>query len=72
MKPGRTGLLYDPQEPTSLRRAVETLVADAGLRGRLARNGLAQVAQRSWAKVVDELVDVHYSALLASEDEKAA
>jgi phosphatidylinositol alpha 1,6-mannosyltransferase len=70
--PGRTGLLYDPKDPSSLRRTVETLVGDAGLRERLARGGLEQVAQRSWAHVVDELVDVHYAALLATPDEKAA
>lgn len=70
--PGRTGLLYDPQDPTSLRRTVATLVGDAGLRERLASNGLRQVAQRSWAHVVDELVDIHYSAVLGSADEKAA
>ena len=72
VRPGRTGLLYDPKDPSSLRRTVETLVADAGLRERLARGGLEQVAQRSWAHVVDELVDVHYAALLATADADAA
>ena len=69
---GRTGLLYDPRDPSSLRRTVETLVGDADLRERLARGALDRVANRSWAHVVDELVDVHYSALLAGADQKAA
>jgi len=69
---GRTGMLYDPRDQSSLRCAVETLVGDAGLRERLARGALEQVAHRSWARVIDQLVDVHYAALLGTADEKAA
>jgi len=70
--PGRTGLLYDPADLTSLRRTVAGLVGDTGLGQRLAQNALAQVADRSWACLVDELVHVHYASLLATIDEKAA
>lgn len=69
---GKTGLLYDPRDQSSLRRTVATLVGDAGVRERLARCALEHVATQSWADVVDELVDVHYSALLISGDDKAA
>jgi phosphatidylinositol alpha 1,6-mannosyltransferase len=69
---GRSGMLYDPRDQSSLRRAVETLVGDAGLREGLAHRALEQVAHRSWAHVIDELVDVHYAALLGTADEKAA
>jgi phosphatidylinositol alpha 1,6-mannosyltransferase len=72
VNPGRTGLLYDPTDPSSLRRTVEALVGDPELREQLARRALQQVAHRSWARVVDELVDVHYAALLATAEEKAA
>ena len=62
--PGRTGLLYDPADPASFRRTVGTLVADPELRSRLAGQALAQVARRSWAGVVDELIDLHYAGVL--------
>ena len=69
---GRTGLLYDTSDQSSLRNSVEALVEDPELRKRLAQGALNQVAHRSWAHVVDELVNVHYAALLTGADEKAA
>jgi phosphatidylinositol alpha 1,6-mannosyltransferase len=65
VEPGRTGLLYDPTEKSSLRRAVATLVGDPLLRRALADQALERVGDRSWAAVVDELVDVHYAGVLA-------
>lgn len=64
---GRTGLLYDPAEPASLRGAVETLARDLELRRSLARRARRQVSSRTWASVVDELVDVHYAAVVTPE-----
>lgn len=61
---GKTGLLYDPSDPRSLRRTVATLVGDRNLRDRLSGQALQGVADRSWAGVVDELVVRHYSAVL--------
>jgi phosphatidylinositol alpha 1,6-mannosyltransferase len=61
---GRDGLLYDPADPTSLRTAVARLVGDVELRRRLASAGLATVGERTWASVVDQLIDVHYPAVL--------
>ena len=61
---GRTGLLYDPTDQSSLRRAVARMVGDPALRQRLADQALAQARQRSWAAVVDELIDVHYTGVL--------
>ena len=61
---GRTGLLYDPTDQNSLRRAVARMVGDPALRQRLADQALAQARQRSWAAVVDELIDVHYTGVL--------
>jgi phosphatidylinositol alpha 1,6-mannosyltransferase len=60
---GWTGLLYDPADKTSLRRTVATLVGDPHLRRTLAGAALDRVADRSWAGVVDELVEVHYAAV---------
>lgn len=61
VRPGHTGLLYDPADAGSLREAVQRLALDDNLRANLAANGLARVATRTWAQVVDELVTTHYS-----------
>jgi phosphatidylinositol alpha 1,6-mannosyltransferase len=65
VEPGRTGLLYDPAERSSLRRTVATLVGDPLLRETVATQALERVRHHSWADVVDELVDVHYAGALA-------
>jgi len=69
---GRTGLLYNPGNMRSLRRAVATLVGDAALRESMARRALGEVAQRSWAAVVDELVRDHYTAVVGGVDDSVA
>ncbi len=69
---GRTGLLYDPSAQGSLRRTVATLVEDAGHRTCLAAEAHAGVAHRSWAAVIDELVALHYAAVLGSGHEIVA
>jgi phosphatidylinositol alpha 1,6-mannosyltransferase len=61
---GRTGLLHDPGDPAALWGCVATLVGDAALRRRLARAGLAEVADRGWGRTVDELVARHYTEVL--------
>lgn len=60
---GVSGLLYDPEDPRGLRRAVATAVGDPVLRIRMAEAGRAAVAGRSWARVVDQLVSEHYLAV---------
>lgn len=67
---GRTGLLYDPVDRASLRRAVETLIGDLELRRSLARQARRQVTGRTWSAVVDELVNVHYAAVVTPEDQE--
>jgi phosphatidylinositol alpha 1,6-mannosyltransferase len=69
---GRTGLLYDPSEKSSLRRNVATLVGDPDLRSSLASAALGCVEGRSWANVVDELVAAHYSAVVGAAGENVA
>jgi phosphatidylinositol alpha 1,6-mannosyltransferase len=69
---GRTGMLYDPTDPRSLRRTVAALVGDAALRARLATQAREQVAHRRWSDVVDELVGVHYAAVLGLGESTAA
>ncbi len=60
---GRTGLLYDVTDPRSLRRAVATVVGDPLLRRTLARAGREAVQGRTWASLVDRLVEEHYRPL---------
>ena len=60
---GRTGLLYDVTDPRSLRRAVATVVGDPLLRRSLARAGRDAVQGRTWAALVDRLVEEHYRPL---------
>jgi phosphatidylinositol alpha 1,6-mannosyltransferase len=69
---GDTGLLYAPGDRDSLGRNVSQLVNDPGLRRRIAARALASVASRTWAHVVDELVSVHYAAVVGSRDEQLA
>jgi phosphatidylinositol alpha 1,6-mannosyltransferase len=61
---GRTGLLYNHQLPGSFRETVAGLVADPALRARIAAAGRAKVEGRTWASVVDELIEIHYPAAI--------
>lgn len=64
IKPGRTGLLFDPGRTGSLREAVSHLLRDPSARTAMATAGCADVQQRTWPAVVDELVDRHYAEVL--------
>lgn len=62
---GRTGLLFDPDDPADLRRCVESLtVADDAWERRAVMGEAARekVAGRSWQRLVDDLIG-HYAAL---------
>ncbi len=63
--PCRTGLLFDPTDLGSLRDSVLKLQRLPGLRHDLAAAALTDVAGRSWAAVVDELVG-HYRSVLTA------
>ena len=67
-----TGLLFDPADPESLRTAVASLVERPKLRARLSVTGLGAVAERSWAHVVDELINDHYLPVLGAPVPSAA
>lgn len=63
--PLETGLLYDPESPTGLRRAVESVAGDRhralmGARGR-------ELSTRSWSDACTELVARHYSPVLTDQ-----
>jgi phosphatidylinositol alpha 1,6-mannosyltransferase len=60
---GVNGLLADPQQPHALRDAVVRLRDHRGLRDALASRARDSVT-RTWADAVDELVGVHWAAVL--------
>jgi phosphatidylinositol alpha 1,6-mannosyltransferase len=61
--PGKTGFLYRPDDLDGLRAAVATLVAEDGMRHRMAGSARRSVAGRSWAALGDELLG-HYAAVI--------
>lgn len=57
----RTGLLFEPDEPGSLREAVLHLAGDGAKRRAMGEAARRQVAGRSWAALTDQLLG-HYDA----------
>jgi glycosyltransferase involved in cell wall biosynthesis len=55
IEPGRSGALADGPEPEELARALEGLVSDPGLRGRLADEGRRTAARFSAARMAQEM-----------------
>jgi len=50
---GDAACYIDPGSKESIRRSIETLVADTGLRDSLRRKGYARAAQFSWKKAAE-------------------
>lgn len=67
---GRTGYLFDPQRPGSLRLCIQALL-DADHRAALGRAGLARVASLSWSSVVTDLLG-HYGDVIGTRVGHAA
>lgn len=69
--PGRTGLLYPPDDSesaiVSMRSAVQTLADDAKLRAELGSAARQSVLRRDWSSIFDELINVHYKAVLQGD-----
>lgn len=60
---GRTGLLWDPHRPVSLRESVARLAGDPPLRRRQGLAARRDVVDRTWSALTDELLD-HYRSVL--------
>lgn len=56
-----TGLLYDPEHPRELVRAVAAIAADPH-RALMGEHARAVAVERTWTDAVDELVTTHYPA----------
>lgn len=63
---GVNGFLWSPEQPDTLRGAVGDLVSSPELRRTLGAAGRAGVAGRSWAVVMDELLE-HYRRVVGSD-----
>lgn len=59
VRPGVTGLLFDPDRPQALREAVGSLVADPRARARMGAAGRRVVSERTWPAMTEQLV-AHY------------
>lgn len=64
IRSGETGELFDHREPGGLAAAVGRVLADPVRAARLADAGRRRVQLRTWAAVVDDLVDRHYAGVL--------
>jgi phosphatidylinositol alpha 1,6-mannosyltransferase len=64
---GRSGLLFDVADRSALRRHVAALVRDPGARAALAASARARVASRSWSRLVEDLVRLHYGAVVGHD-----
>jgi phosphatidylinositol alpha 1,6-mannosyltransferase len=64
IRPGVTGLLFEPGQPGSLRQAVAQMLNDPAQRQAMAEAGQRRVQTRTWPAVVDDLVNKHYAEVL--------
>ncbi|WP_344888958.1 glycosyltransferase family 1 protein [Nonomuraea antimicrobica] len=64
VRPEVNGLLYAPDDTSSLRAAVARLAGDAALRARMSRHARASVEGRAWPVLCEELL-AHYRDILA-------
>jgi glycosyltransferase involved in cell wall biosynthesis len=60
---GNAGILVDPRSEDQLCTAMHSLWSDPGLRGELARKGLARSTLFSWKQNVDQTINLYETAL---------
>jgi phosphatidylinositol alpha 1,6-mannosyltransferase len=71
VEPGRTGLLFKPDDVDGMRRAVATLAAEPALRESFGAAARTTVADRSWSAVCGRLFE-HYEAMIGLGRERLA
>ncbi|MFC6707989.1 glycosyltransferase family 4 protein [Flexivirga alba] len=59
VRPGVTGLLFDPDRCGVLRETVGGLVADPAMRERMGHRARTNIEHRNWPAAVDELVGIY-------------
>ncbi|MGB3762972.1 MAG: glycosyltransferase, partial [Ornithinimicrobium sp.] len=73
---GRTGMLFDPDQPGALSAAVSSLIpadptAGVALRRQMGAQGRAAVVARSWPELTRQLVG-HYARVMSSTSTSVA
>ena len=63
VKPGVTGLLFNPDDPDSLRQSVGSLVVDPATRERMGESAVRRVADRSWTGTTERLLGYYTSVI---------
>lgn len=58
-----SALLFDPADPQSIRKAIERLLGDAGLRRRLSDAGLTRASEFSWTRTAEQTARSYERAL---------
>jgi phosphatidylinositol alpha 1,6-mannosyltransferase len=64
VRDGETGILYDPEEPKALRKAVSHLLACPELRERLGKKAREESGTRDWSLAITELIETHLARAL--------
>lgn len=68
---GATGILYPAGDQAALVAAVERLITDADLHGRMGAAGLRSVQERSWWSINEQLL-THYRAVITARVRRLA
>jgi len=71
VQPGRSGLLYPPDDTAAMRAAVAALARDGAARRRMGAHARRSVLGRSWEAVCGELL-CHYRAAVTGATERHA
>lgn len=72
VKPGVTGLLFDPARDGALRESVGGLIADSAMRERMGVSARHKMESRGWAPVVDQLIGYYTDAINPAYRRRAA
>ncbi len=59
---GDAGILVDPRSPAEFAEAMESVMADNGLREELVRRGRSRVGRFSWRRTAERMVEVYKKA----------
>lgn len=72
VRPGVTGLLFDPDRCGALRETVGGLVADPAMQARMGQSARTKITQRNWPAAVDELVGIYRKVTAPSYTRRVA
>jgi glycosyltransferase involved in cell wall biosynthesis len=65
---GGCGLLFDPEDPASVAKAMERVGRDPELRRTMADRGRQRARFFSWQKAAQQVLDLYYELLASNRD----